>query len=216
MQRLSGAAVTSAPQTAWSKPSGRNGDSASSLAWPPGPWPQSWPRAIASVSATLSRQAREIAAATCATSRAWVSRVRWWSAGKMNTWVLPAKRRKAAECMIRSRSRSKQVRQGSGASSIARLPAPTDRVAPGASVQLLLGLSRLAVEDARRPIDEDEPANEGPAKYGPTDETGGLCAVRMAGSPLGWPLMVDAHRRDCSLITDKDAACTTLDATGKV
>ena len=30
--RLSGAAVTSAPQTAWSKPSGKNGDSASSLA----------------------------------------------------------------------------------------------------------------------------------------------------------------------------------------
>ena len=32
--------------------------SASSLAWPPGPCPQSWPRAMASVSATLSRSAR--------------------------------------------------------------------------------------------------------------------------------------------------------------
>ena len=31
--------------------------------------------------------------ATWATSRAWVRRVRWWSSGKTNTWVLPASRR---------------------------------------------------------------------------------------------------------------------------
>ena len=36
----------------------RTATRASSLAWPPGPWPQSWPRAIASVSATLSPSAR--------------------------------------------------------------------------------------------------------------------------------------------------------------
>jgi hypothetical protein len=54
----------------------------------------------------------------------------------------------------------------------------------------------------------DEPANDGPAKYEAPTRTGGLCAVRTPGSPLGWPLMVDAHRRDCSLTTDKDAACT--------
>ena len=41
--------VSSAPHTAWSKPPGTYGDRASSLAWPPGPCPQSWPRAIASV-----------------------------------------------------------------------------------------------------------------------------------------------------------------------
>ena len=47
---------------------------------------------MASTRATLSRQARAMAEATWATSRAWVRRVRWWSAGKMKTWVLPAKR----------------------------------------------------------------------------------------------------------------------------
>ena len=52
--------------------------------------------------------------------------------GKMNTWVLPARRRKAVECRIRSRSRSKQVRSGSGSSGRARSPAPPERVAPGA------------------------------------------------------------------------------------
>jgi GTP-binding protein len=41
---------------------------------------------MASVSATFSRSARADAVATWATSRAWVSRVRWWSSGKTNTW----------------------------------------------------------------------------------------------------------------------------------
>ena len=62
------------------------------------------------------------AVATWATSSAWVRRVRWWSAGKTNTWVLPARRRKAVECRMRSRSRSKQVRRGSGSSARARGP----------------------------------------------------------------------------------------------
>ena len=69
--RLSAASETSAPQTAWSNPSGRKIPRASSLTCPPGPWPQSWPRAMASVSATLSRQARAMPVATWATSSAW-------------------------------------------------------------------------------------------------------------------------------------------------
>ena len=73
--------------------------------------------------------------ATCATSTAWVSRVRRWSfSGAMKTWHLPASRRHGRECFMRSRSRSKHSRSGSGASGRRRTPAPTGRVAPGASV----------------------------------------------------------------------------------
>src|SRR5688572_616122 len=72
--------------------------------------------------------------ATCATSMACVSRVRRWSSsGATKTWHLPARRRNAVECWIRSRSRSKHVRHGSGSSGTARDPAPTARAAPGAS-----------------------------------------------------------------------------------
>ena len=110
---------------------------------PPGPWPQSWPRAIASVSATFSRHARAIPVATWATSRAWLSRVRWWSAGKTKTWVLPARRRKADECRMRSRSRSKHVRQGSGSSGTARRP---PAAGPGRSRGEDQVLGRLALE----------------------------------------------------------------------
>ena len=56
--------------------SSRNGDSASSLAWPPGPWPQSWPIAIASTSGTFRLSAVAIERATWATSSAWVIRFR--------------------------------------------------------------------------------------------------------------------------------------------
>src|SRR5580658_4446675 len=75
---------------------------------------------MASVRSTLRRQARAMAVATCATSRAWVRRVRWWSSGNTKTCVLPARRRKAVACRMRSRSRSKQVRQGSGCSGCGR------------------------------------------------------------------------------------------------
>src|SRR4051794_2327392 len=72
--------------------------------------------------------------ATCATSTAWVSRVRRWSSsGAMKTWHFPASRRHGRECLMRSRSRSKHSRYGSGASGRMRSPAPTARVAPGAS-----------------------------------------------------------------------------------
>ena len=107
----------------------------------------------------------------------------WWSAGKMKTWVFPAKRRNAGECMIRSRSRSKQVRQGSGASSVARLPALTDRVTPGARVHSSSASRASRAKTPEGPSAGDEPANEGPAKYDPPTRTGRLCAVRMAGSP---------------------------------
>ena len=79
----------------------------------------------------VEAEARATDVATWATSRAWVSRVRWWSSGKTNTCVLPARRRKAVACRMRSRSRSKQVRSGSGSSATARWPAPTARVALG-------------------------------------------------------------------------------------
>ena len=142
------------PTAAWSKPPATKGSRASSLAWPPGPWPQSWPRAMASVSATLSRQARAMAVATWATSSAWVSRVRWWSWGKTKTWVLPARRRKAVAWRMRSRSRSKQVRHASGSSARGRSPAPAARVAPGASsavLELLALGAAAAVETGRAP-----------------------------------------------------------------
>ena len=129
-QRLSGASTTSAPQTAWWYPPGTNVSKASSLACPPGPCPQSWPRAMASVRATLKPTARATAVATWATSRAWVRRVRWWSSGNTKTWVLPASRRNAVAWRMRSRSRSKQVRSGSGDSARRRRPEPPERVAP--------------------------------------------------------------------------------------
>lgn len=84
---------------------------------------------MASVSATLSPRGRATDTATCATSRACVRRVRWWSSGNTKTWVLPASRRNDVACRMRSRSRSKHVRKGSGSSSTGRRPAPTDRVA---------------------------------------------------------------------------------------
>lgn len=76
-QRLSGFRVTSAPQTAWLNPPSTYGASASSEACPPGPWPQSCPSAIASVSGTFNPSAQLTDRPTWVTSSAWVSRVRW-------------------------------------------------------------------------------------------------------------------------------------------
>ena len=150
-QRFRLTSDTSAPQTAWSNPPTTKGSSASSLAWPPGPWPQSCPSAMASVRATLSPSARATPVATWATSSAWVSRVRMWSSGKTKTWVLPASRRKALECRTRSRSRSKQVRNSSGSSWRARFPAPYPRVAPMAR-----RASNCSSRSAREPGRRDE------------------------------------------------------------
>jgi len=108
----------------------------SSDAWPAGPWPQSWAVAAAAVRATFRPAGRAMPTATWATSTAWVRRVRRWSSsGAMKTWHLPARRRNGREWWTRSRSRSKHVRNGSGSSWRARLPAPRARVAPGARVR---------------------------------------------------------------------------------
>ena len=49
---------------------------------------------------------RRTARAICATSIVWVSRLRKWSEARLvNTCVLPARRRKARACTMRSRSR---------------------------------------------------------------------------------------------------------------
>ncbi len=132
---------------------------------------------MASTRATLSRQARATAAATWATSRAWVRRVRWWSAGKMNTWVLPASRRNAVEWRIRSRSRSKQVRQGSGSSGSARRPAPAARVAPAA---------RAASSAASR-------ASRSSTSTGPTGQASPPAWAWRTAPSTRWPAMVAAH-----------------------
>ena len=103
---------------------------------------------MASVSATLSPSARATDVATWATSSAWVSRVRWWSSGNTNTWVLPASRRNALACRMRSRSRSKQVRHGSGASSMRRVAGadrPGGHAAPARRVLDVLAL-RVAID----------------------------------------------------------------------
>src|SRR3954451_18524987 len=132
---------------------------------------------MASTSATFTPAARAIEVATCATSSAWVSRVRWWSLGYTTTWVLPANRRKAVECTIRSRSRSKQVRSGCGASGTARRPAPSARVAPGRRV------SRSRCSRSSRPT-------TGP---GPTPAREPACARTRA--PSACPDIVSAQAR---------------------
>ena len=103
-------------------------------AWPAGPCPQSCASAIASTSGRHRLAARAIPVATCATSTAWVSRVRRWSSsGAMNTWHFPASRRHGRECLMRSRSRSKHSRYGSGVSAAGPARADRARRAGGAN-----------------------------------------------------------------------------------
>ena len=139
--RLSDASDTSAPQGAWSKPPSTYGDEGVLAGVPPGSVP-----AVVAEGDRLGQGDVEPAGpgdarATWATSSAWVSRVRWWSSGKTNTWVLPARRRNDGACRIRSRSRSKQVRHGSGSSARARSPAPA-AVGGARSELAVLGSSR--------------------------------------------------------------------------
>src|SRR5215211_3421581 len=131
---------------------------------------------MASVRGTFKPRAAAIPVATCVTSRAWVSRVRWWSSGKMNTCVLPASRRKAGACRMRSRSRSKQVRKPSGSSGRPRCPAPAATVASGAS-DVRSRSSRCSRRTSRR---------------GATRAALSTWAKRAAPTP--WPTMVPAHR----------------------
>src|SRR5690554_309868 len=107
---------------------------ASSPVWPNGEWPTSWARQIASVRSSLSPSARAMARPTWVTWMVWVIRVTKWSpSGLRNTWVLCFRRRKALEWTIRSRSRSKAVRNSSGSSSTARPRDSSALVASSAS-----------------------------------------------------------------------------------
>ena len=109
-------------------------------------------------------------------------RVRWWSSGKTNTWVLPARRRKAAAWRMRSRSRSKHVRHGSGSSCLRRRPAPRARVAPGA----------MAASSAASRAARSMPwAGPGPALE-PSWASTMPCAA--------WPPMVAPHARARSVV----------------
>ena len=80
-----------------------------------------------------------------------MSRVRWWSSGKTNTWVLPARRRNAGAWRMRSRSRSKHVRHASGSSARARCPAPTARVAAADSTSPARSSRARAVDQPPSP-----------------------------------------------------------------
>ena len=116
---------------------------------------------------------------------AWVSRVRRWSSsGAMNTWHFPASRRKARLCWMRSRSRSKQVRNRSGSSATTRWPAPIARVAPGART-LSSAASRSSSDGMLRP--------RGPTSTGAWATTSPPSPCRPRGpagtSPAGWMLL---------------------------
>src|SRR5450631_3000626 len=139
---------------------------------------------MASVRATFKQQALATLVATWATSRAWVSLVRWWSSGKTNTWVLPASRRNAVAWRMRSRSRSKQVRQGSGATGRDRWPAPLARVAPGANRSDSIASRCWRSSPASGPGNSAEERLSAWAKVMPDP---------------GWPAIVDAQRRFLSL-----------------
>ncbi len=63
----------------------------------------------------VEAEAAATSRAICATSMVWVRRERKWSeAREVKTWVLPARRRKARDWTMRSRSRWKAVRAGRG------------------------------------------------------------------------------------------------------
>ena len=102
----------------------------------------------------------------------------------MKTCVFPSSLRNTAECITRSRSRSKHVRKGSGSSCRSRFPAPPAWVAPAASV-----LSSIASLSSRR--------------IGATTkgfEVSTSCATRTEGSMLEVkPCIVAAHNTDRSL-----------------
>ena len=165
-QRLSGASTTSAPhgRVVVAARAG-TASNASSLACPPGPWPQSWPSAIASVRATLSPTARAIAVATWATSRAWVSRVRWWSVGEDERpgSCRPAAGTRSSAGSGRGRARSRCAR--GRAPRDGPVPGAAARVAPGRRLSALARLAQLPVDDragaepsARSRVGADEAA----------------------------------------------------------
>ena len=191
---------------------GTKGSRASSLAWPPGPWPQSWPRAMASVRATLSRQARAMPVATWATSRAWVRRVRWWSSGKTNTWVLPASRRNDGGVQD-----AVAVPLEAGAPRVGLLgagppPAPRGPGGPGASERRPPAprgprargerrLGRAATRRRRRPAPASaRPIARPPSRRGasrPVPNTPAMVAAQRACAPLAAVASVGSWRPVC-------------------
>src|SRR5690606_25353954 len=103
-----------------SKPpqSSANSFSACSPLCPKGGWPRSWERQAASTRSGSQPRAAPSSRPTWAHSREWVRRVRGLASQTglaspgVTTWVLPARRRSAAECSTRARSRWKAVRPG--------------------------------------------------------------------------------------------------------
>ena len=81
---------------------------------------------------------------------------------------------------MRSRSRSKQVRQGSGSSGRARWPAPSARVAPGGQPGLLDRFPGPAVEPGWGP---------------PCPSPAAAVGVGVGDPRPPWPAMVEAQRR---------------------
>ena len=99
-------------------------------------------------------------------------------------------------CRIRSRSRSKQVRHGSGSSGRARCPPPMARVAPGSEALVLALLAR------RSPLEPGPPRPPGPAVRAPApardgvvDPACGESREPSADRPPKTPPSSVAHRR---------------------
>ncbi len=95
-----------------------NSLSASSPLWPKGGWPMSCERQAASTRSGSQPSAAPSSRPTWAHSSEWVRRVRGLASQSyervpgVTTWVFPARRRSAAECSTRARSRWKAVRPG--------------------------------------------------------------------------------------------------------
>ncbi len=108
----------------------------------------SWERQAASTRSGSQPRAAPSSRPTWAHSREWVSRVRglasqaWLRVPGVTTWVLPARRRSAAECSTRARSRWKAVRPGclSGSGSQRSVAAGSYPGMSGVSVLSLVSL----------------------------------------------------------------------------
>ncbi len=98
--------------------------SACSPLWPNGGWPMSWARQAVSTRSGSQPRTAPSSRPTWAHSREWVSRVRGLASHMgervpgVTTCVFPARRRRAAECRTRARSRWKAVRPGRLSSSV--------------------------------------------------------------------------------------------------
>src|SRR5665213_2533963 len=131
----------------------RHSSNARSPAWPKGGWPMSWTSASVSAKSTFRPSADATWRATCATSMVWVRRLRKWSEARLvKTCVLPARRRNARDCTIRSRSRSKGLRPspaGAGKARGDRASSSSPKTAQNRSVSGLVAFSITAGSVAR-------------------------------------------------------------------